>query len=174
MRWKDKLRELIGKEWFKRVYASIGTVMIVFSFLIIVDPEPFLRYGYYGVFVFNLFGPGTLLIPSLSQKLDVVLLALASGAGMALNDSLSWVVGYGGRAIVKPGKRTETVELRIKKYGAWAFLAYSIFPFPFDFVGLIAGYLRFPYFKMLLAAFVGKVIRFLLLGMGTTWLVGII
>jgi membrane protein YqaA with SNARE-associated domain len=174
MEWKTRWEQLRQTNWFRRLYASIGTVMIVLSFLIIVDPEPFVRLGYPGIFVFNLFGPGTLLIPSLSLKMNVWGLALSSAGGMAINDSVSWMVGHGGRAIITPGKRTERVERAIGKYGGWAFLGYSILPFPFDFVGLIAGYLRFSYWKMLGAAFVGKVTRFVLMGMGTGWLMGVI
>jgi len=174
MDWKKGWRDLSKEVWFKRVYASIGTIMIILSFVIMVDPEPFLQFGYWGVFAFNLFGPGTLLIPTLSLNMDILILAIAAGAGMALNDSLSWVVGYGGRAIIKPSLKTEKVERGIKKYGIWAILFWSIVPFPFDFVGLIAGYLRFPYGKMLITAFIGKVIRFTLLGLGTNWIVGII
>ncbi|MFH1244770.1 MAG: hypothetical protein V1487_04355 [bacterium] len=110
MKWKEKWVTLSQKTWFKRAYASIGMVMIVASLLIVVDPEPFLRYGYWGVFGFNLIGPGTLLIPTLSLKMNIWGLALASACGMALNDSLSWIVGQGGRSIIPPGTRAQKIE----------------------------------------------------------------
>lgn len=145
--------------------------MIILSFVIVVEPEPFLRLGYLGVFGFNLIGPGTLLIPSLSLKMNIVGLAIASALGMSINDSLSWVVGHGGRAIITPSPRSLRIEQSIHKYGVWALFFWSVMPIPFDFVGLIAGYLGFSYKRMFLAAFLGKVARFLTMGIGTNWIV---
>ncbi len=174
MIWKERWERITQNAWFKRAYTSIGSVMIILSFLIVVEPEPFLRFGYLGVFGFNLIGPGTLLIPTLSLKMNIWGLALASAGGMALNDSLSWVVGQGGRSIITPSPRAQKIEQGIKKYGIWALLFWSIMPIPFDFVGLIAGYLGFPFSKMFVASFLGKVTRFLLIGLGTNWVIGLI
>ena len=166
---------MISTEWlsillqsknFKQLSFVFGVIFLVISIFLVVDPKPFLKFGYFGVFLFNLFGPGTLLIPSLSQYMDVYLLAFASALGMLLNDSVSWIVGENSDVFIPRSKKVEMVEKTIHKYGILALFTWSLIPIPYDVVGFIAGYLGFPYKNFVLPTFFGKFIRFILMGMG--------
>jgi membrane protein YqaA with SNARE-associated domain len=131
-----------------------------------LDPTPFLKFGYFGIFIFNLFGAGTLLFLSLARHMNIVYLAFVSASGMTFNDSVSWVVGRSGDEIIPRSKKIEKVERSLHKYGALALFLWSLVPIPYDIVGFIAGYLEFPYKKFIVPTFLGKFARLILLGSG--------
>jgi len=169
MRKTDLLRNIASlakTEKFKRTVLILGALFYIAVIFIAFKPEPFLRFGYWGVFVFNLFGPGTILVPSLSRHMNIFLLSVAGSAGMALNDSVGWLVGRSGDVILPRSKKVEKVEAQIHKWGPYALFFWALIPFPFDFIAMIAGYLEFPYRKFVLPVFIARVIRFLLLGSG--------
>lgn len=138
----------------------------VATFFMIFNPEPFLRYGYPGIFVFNLFGPGTFLVPVLSRHLNVYLLALTSASGMAINDSVSWYMGKNGDVVLPRSKRVIEAEKTLHKYGPLGLLLFAFIPMPYDFIGLIAGYMEFPFWRFWMPTFLARFVRFVLLGFG--------
>lgn len=163
---------LFESKAFKKAAFVSGIIFLLFTFIISLDPAPFLKFGLPGVFMFNLVGPGTLLIPVLARHMNIIGLALASALGMALNDSVSWVVGRNGDVVIPRSKKVEKVERSLYKYGPLAFFLWSVAPIPYDFIGLIAGYLQFPYRSLIVPAFLGKFVRFLILGSSTVALFG--
>lgn len=163
---KEKWARFFDSKGFKRTIFIFGIVFLFLTTLISTQPEPFLKFRYFGVFVFNLFGPGTLLIPTLSKYMNVFLLAFSSACGMSLNDSLSWYIGSYSHEIIPHSRKMERIEKSVNKYGFSALFIWSLIPIPYDFIGLVAGYLGFSYRKFILPAFLGKFVRFLLLGLG--------
>ncbi len=161
-----KLSETFQTRAFGLVVSFLGVTFLLLTLCISLDPEPFLRFGYLGVFVFNLFGPGTLLIPSLSGHMNVYSLALATSLGMAFNDSVSWLIGRSGGKIIPYSKKFAKVQGFIERFGLFGLLFLSFLPLPYDFIGLIAGYLKLPYKKFLFPTFVGRFVRMMLLGLG--------
>jgi len=95
-----RITKLFQTKKFKKIVLILGALFYIAVIFIAFKPEPFLRFGYLGVFVFNLFGPGTILIPSLSRHMDVFLLSIVGSAGMVLNDSVGWLVGRSGDVIL--------------------------------------------------------------------------
>ena len=59
------------------------------------------------------------------------------------------------------------IEKWVDKYGIYALLVISISPIPYDFIGLIVGYLDLSFKKYAIPLFIGKFIRFVLVGLGT-------
>lgn len=138
-----KITQLVRTKTFKKTSFFIGIALLILTILITLDPRSFLRFGYLGVFLFNLFGPGTLLIPMLSRFMNVPLLAATSALGMMFNDSVAWLVGNSGQAFIgKPGKLAK-IEKSIEKFGLWALFFWSLIP-----------------------TFAGKFVRFILMGYG--------
>lgn len=163
---KEHLGRIAGTKNFKKVILALGIAFSILSVFIVVKPEPFLKFGYLGVFAFNLFGPGTLLIPTLSQTMILPLLAFATALGMAINDSVSWLVGSRGDVIIPRTARIQKVEIIVRKYGVFGLFFTSLLPLPYDFIGLIAGYLKLPYRLFLIPTFLGRLSRMVLIGMG--------
>lgn len=161
-----RLTKLVKSTAFKQASFFSGIVFMVSTLFVVLDPTQFLRFGYLGVFVFNLFGPGTLLIPTLSQFMNVPLLATVTSLGMAFNDSVAWLVGKNSEVFIGKPERLARIQKTIEKYGLWALFFWSLVPIPYDFVGFVAGYLRIPYKKYLFPTFAGKFVRFVLMGYG--------
>jgi membrane protein YqaA with SNARE-associated domain len=91
---------------------------------------------------------------------------------MAFNDSVSWYIGKNGQTILPKGKRVQQIESGIKKFGPLALFVWSIIPFPYDLIGLISGYLGVSYLGFFIPTFLGKFLRFILLGTGTVSIFG--
>jgi len=92
-------------------------------------------------------------------------LAFVTALGMGLNDSVSWLVGRSGDVVIPRSKRIIRLEGTIHRYGSLALFFWSLIPFPYDLIGLIAGYLEFSYKAFIIPTFLGRLIRFLILGM---------
>lgn len=152
---------------FKKVMLFLGIGSFFLTGFAVFKPGPFLKFGYFGVFLFNVVGSGTLLVPILAQHMNVFFLALATALGMAVNDTVSWLVGKSGDVILPRGKKVEKIEGTLHKYGPVGLFFWSLIPFPYDLIGLIAGYLEFPYIRFFIPTFLGKFVRFILLGTGT-------
>jgi len=151
----------------RKILIVTGLIFLGLTVVITLKPEPFLKFGLPGVFVFNMLsGPGMFLLPTLSTKMNVVALAFFSALGMAINDSVSWMVGTNGEEVLPANKKIEKIRQGIQKYGPWALLAWSLIPFPYDLIGLVAGYLKIPYLRYLIPTFAGKFLRFLAIASG--------
>lgn len=61
----------------------------------------------------------------------------------------------------------------VDKYGIVALILISISPVPYDFIGLIIGYLDISFKKYASPLFVGKFIRFVLVGLGMGLVLGV-
>ncbi|MBI4099533.1 VTT domain-containing protein [Candidatus Microgenomates bacterium] len=169
---REEPAKFFQSERFRQFYFLLFLVLLIFGLYTIVRPEPFLKYGYFGVFLFNLLGgPGTYLIPSLSQKMSLVPLALSTAIGMTFNDSMGWVVGQASTAVFKKGDWTVRAEQILKKYGVWGLFILSVLPIPYDAIGLAIGYLGASYKIFFWPTLFGKFVRFILIGLGTSWLI---
>ena len=82
-----------------------------------INPQPFLKFGYIGIFVFSLFGPGTLLFPSLAQYMNIPGLVIAFALEMVLNDNIGWLVGSVGYNVIPHSKKVERFEGNLRRHG---------------------------------------------------------
>jgi membrane protein YqaA with SNARE-associated domain len=165
---KEKLTKLFQTKKFKKITLILGILFTILTFAISLDPRPFLKFGYLGVFVFNLFGPGTYLIPSLSRHMNLILLAAVSACGMTLNDSIGWLTGKSSDVVIRKSEKIKAIKNEIHKYGPVAIFFWSIIPMPIDLIPALAGYLEFPYRVFFIPNLLGKFLRFILVGLGTT------
>ncbi len=133
---------------------------------ITIDPRPFIRFGYFGVFIYNLFGVGTITVALLANQMNVYLLAFVSAWGNTFNDSVSYIVGKSADNLISKHKHAAKVQENLEKYGMFYLFFFSLIPFPYDFIGGVVGYLHYPYKKFMMATFLGKVTRFILIGWG--------
>jgi len=168
----NKLLALTQSKTFKKLAFVFGIAFFFVTLVLAIDPNPFLKFGYLGVFIFNLFGPGTLLVPLLARHMNIVGLAFVTALGMAFNDSISWLVGKSSDVIISRSKKVEAIEATIHKFGPVALFFWSLIPIPYDIIGFIAGYLEFPYKSFIVPTFLGKFVRFILLGSGIVAIFG--
>jgi membrane protein YqaA with SNARE-associated domain len=165
----QKLLKLTQTKSFKKIIVFIGIILALGSILISVNPEPFLKTGYLGVFIYGILGPVTTIIPVMSQHLNIYILATVAAAGMVLNDTLAYIIGRNADVFIDKSKKVMLVEKWVDRYGYITLVVIAILPVPYDFIGLLAGYLDLSFKKYAIPLFVGKFIRIVFVGMGTTF-----
>ncbi len=131
-------------------------------------------FGYFGIFLVSLISTSTIFLPAPLYLIIVVssvygmnplLVAFFSGLGMAMGELTSYFIGLGGNKLMekKYKKTIRKFEKFFKKYGFLAIVLAAFLPLPFDFVGISAGIGRYEIKKFILATFVGKFFKALLL-----------
>lgn len=152
------------------VVVSLGIAFTIYWF----SPRlaEFARYGYLGAFLITLICSATIFFPTpgfivvfamvVSPAFSWPLVALAAAVGGGLGESTAYLAGYGGNVIVVPEQweRYRRAEEWTRRYGGVAVFLFSLAPFlPFDLAGIVAGAMRYPFWKFLVATLSGRLIR---------------
>ncbi len=135
--------------------------------------KEFARYGYLGVFAANLVGSATILIPApawaatiaAGSFLNPPLVAIAASVGTAIGECTSFVLGYFGRAAILKNKSAVYLKAVqwVRKYGIFAVPVLSFVPLlPFDLIGIACGALGLPFWKFIIAVWIGRLPRALI------------
>ncbi|MFC1903413.1 YqaA family protein [Chloroflexota bacterium] len=140
--------------------------------------EGFKSHFYWGAFLVSIIGNATIILPGavlviLSNiglliypvlgLIGPIIVGLVGGAGAAIGEITGYVAGYSGREVVKRGKMYSRVEGWVSKWGTLTIFLFSLVPFIFDLVGLVAGVLRFPFWKFILICWLGRTILYVVL-----------
>lgn len=132
------------------------------------------RWGYIGAFVVSLIASATIVLPApglaiiiaMSPALDPILLGIVAGIGSAIGELSGYAAGAGGRMLIPPERQAQFEWLRqlTHRYGALILVLLAALPIPlFDFAGIVAGVIRMPVLRFLLAVTVGKSIKYIVL-----------
>ena len=104
-------------------------------------------------------GRGAVLLGA-AMVLDPLTVAVISGVGGALGEITGYMVGRSSNSFIKTGKLGARVERIAERRMCLTILVISIIPNPFvDFIGIIAGRLRYPVGLFLTYSIIGKVIQ---------------
>jgi uncharacterized membrane protein YdjX (TVP38/TMEM64 family) len=131
------------------------------------------RFSYLGIFIISIITNATIIIPIpgifVAIAMGAVLnnplgVALAAGAGSAIGELTGYLAGFGGQVIVEKREWYGRVMKWMKKYGDITIFILSLVPNPlFDLAGMAAGTLKMPVWRFLVACFLGKFIKTLIL-----------
>jgi len=174
MTGNDRQAETNGKRIWR------GKVIPVLSLLLVIAITAALfvyrdrvaelgNYGYLGIFVISLVCsatiilpmPGMLLIFALGATFNPVLVGLVAAFGGTLGEITGYTLGYSGRRIIGGDKIYIRAEKWVRKWGSLTIFVFSLVPpLPIDVLGIVAGSLRFPLWKFLLACFLGKALLY--------------
>jgi membrane protein YqaA with SNARE-associated domain len=152
--------------------------------LIIWAKSILLQFGYFGVFLLGIVFSSTIFLPLpidavvflAAAKLNPLLVGILAGIGAGTGEITGYLVGAGGRSIVKEKRRKKLLKLSKMFHGTFLITFYNLLkksmffliifacfiPFAFDFIGIFSGAVRYDMRKFLLAAIIGKTIRYLL------------
>ncbi len=142
-----------------------------------IDFEQFASLGYVGVFLVTALGNATLFLPvpgiaavfAAGAFLNPVGVALVAGLGSAIGETVGYIIGHGGGELATNAQWYPRIEQWFQRYGGLAIFGLAVIPNPlFDMVGLVAGVAHYPVVKFILATFLGKTLRSLILA----WLGG--
>jgi uncharacterized membrane protein YdjX (TVP38/TMEM64 family) len=140
--------------------------------------KEFENYGYPGAFLISLVSsatiilptPGLLLLIALGAAFNPVLVGLVGAVGGAVGEITGYVLGHSGRGLTQRNKLFVKAEGWMKRGGFVTIFLFSLLPFlPVDIVGVVAGALRFPIWKFLLACFLGKAILYVVMVQTGGW-----
>jgi len=165
--WRDRA---------SHVLALIVVVIIVVTIpLLPINWRDLAHYGYLGIFLINVLGSGSLFfpVPGLAFAFiggglhwNPLLVGLAGSAGSTIGELTGYLAGYGGQGIAQKSKHYARIEGWMRRYGDITVFIMALIPNPFfDAAGLAAGALRFPVWRFLLAAFLGKLIKYYLVSL---------
>jgi membrane protein DedA with SNARE-associated domain len=130
------------------------------------------RYGYLGVFVISLLGNATVILPVPSLAvvfagggvLNPIVVGLVAGVAEPLGELTGYLAGYGGSAIIEDRVRYERIKGWMERRGFLTLFVFSVIPNPlFDLAGMTAGMLKFPVWRFLVACWLGKTIKALVI-----------
>jgi membrane protein YqaA with SNARE-associated domain len=129
------------------------------------------NYGYLGAFVISVVLNATLIVPvsnmaviftlGAAPGLNPIFVGLAGGIGAGIGEMTGYLAGRSGRSLLTKGNMYNRVERWVKRWGWIAVFVFSIFPFVFDVVGIIAGAMRMPFWKFFLACWLGRTISYI-------------
>lgn len=160
-----------NKERFLKYSMIVGSVAI--SFLIIYYRQSFetlTTYGYVGVFLINLLGSATIVVPAPSivatfiggSMYNPLLVGIFSGVGASIGETTGYMAGYGGSVMITEHKHFKKVEKWMNKNGFLTIFILSVIPNPiFDLSGMFAGATGYSFKKYFTAVLVGKTLRFI-------------
>jgi membrane protein YqaA with SNARE-associated domain len=165
-------RENIVKHLAAILFAAGLTVVLT---VVPIDVRGLEAYGYLGIFLLALVSNATVILPApylvavfaAGQYFNPLLLGLSAGLGAALGETTGYLAGYGGSVVAEKSETYSKAEAWMRRYGFFALLIMATIPSPlFDVVGMVAGALKYPYWKFLLAAAIGKCVKTMVLALG--------
>ncbi len=169
-----------GFVWRLEYTLLIGVALLMTAFAIAffyfgADTSNLKSWGYGGIFLINVVGSASILMPSpavasvlgggalLDDFLGVpafVWVGLVAGTGEALGEFTGYAAGYGGRIIFENRPEYTRVQRWMERRGTLTMFLLSIFPNPlFDLAGVAAGAVRMPIRRFFPAVLDGKIIK---------------
>lgn len=163
---KRYLTQFLTSKSFRQIFTFIALAFVVLSYFISLSPDSFLKFGYFGVFAFNVASSGLLIIPTIAKKMNLILIVIASGLGNCINTSLNYLLGASSSSMFSGNELIQKVKQFMKRFELWAVYFLAVAPLPLDVNGLLSGYLGITFSKYLVVNFLGKITIFLLVGAG--------
>lgn len=166
MNKRDSLTKIVQSTTFKRIAVLLSIFLIGCTFFIAVQPDSFIRLGYFGVFIYNILGSGIFIIPVLSTKLNIFWLIFFSSLGNVINTSVAYILGHSTHSLFPKVELIAKIKKFMRHYHLIGLYIVTIIPFPIDIAGLLSGYLQIPYPLYVLINFLGKSTLFALIALG--------
>lgn len=169
-----------GFPWRLEYTLLIGVALLLTAFAIgffyfSTDISNLRSYGYVGLFLINVIGAASILLPSpaaasvfgggalLQDFVGVpafLWVGAIAGLGEAIGEFSGYAAGYGGRLIVENRPEYQRINRWMGRHGTITMFLMSTVPNPlFDLAGLAAGAARMPMGRFFLAVLAGKVIK---------------
>ena len=172
--------EASGFVWRFEYTLMIGVMFLLAGFAIAffyfsANIESLKSYGYAGLFLINVIGAASILLPSpaaasvfgggalLEDFLGVpafIWVGLVAGLGEAIGEFSGYAAGYGGRLIIQERPAYARIHDWMQKRGFITMFLMSTIPNPvFDIAGLAAGAVQMPLRSFFVAVLSGKIIK---------------
>jgi membrane protein YqaA with SNARE-associated domain len=169
---RSNTRHILGRAVYLLI--ALGVTVAIAIIATQIDIEQLRRYGYPGVFLASLLANATIALPVPGVAVTIGtavalpdewwLVALVGAAGEALGESTAYLAGYGGSAIIENRQMYQRLQRWMERHGMATVFAFSVVPNPFvDLAGLTAGASNYPFYKFMLACWLGKSVKTLII-----------
>lgn len=191
----DRLKENWGKREGRLRRTLFPVLIFVFVIAVIVSlqlvygrhPERLIElknYVYWGAFLISLVGNATIILPGavllilanmgivlypVTGPFGPIMVGLAGGVGAAIGEMTGYMVGYSGRGVVGSSRLYLRLVVWVRRWGIITVFIFSMVPFFFDLVGIVAGAFRFPLWKFVLLCWLGRTILYVGVVLGGVW-----
>ena len=155
--------------WHLGLSLAVIAISIYFSY----SSENFRNYGYLGVFAISLISsatiffpaPGWLTVIAMAKFLDPLLLGVVAGIGSGLGELTAYFAGDSVSQLLNDrAVELKKIEKTIAKYELFGIFFLAAIPNPlFDVAGIIAGSMKIPWQKFVVATIAGRIIRYVVL-----------
>jgi uncharacterized membrane protein YdjX (TVP38/TMEM64 family) len=152
-----------------RILALVTVITLtIFIYSIRDKAEELAIYGYPGIFLIALMTNATVLLPApgiavvfaMGAIFNPIYIGLAAGAGGALGELSGYLAGFSGQAVVEKTGIYDRFHHWINRNGFFAIFILAALPNPFfDVAGVIAGILKMPLTKFILAVWIGVTLK---------------
>jgi membrane protein DedA with SNARE-associated domain len=166
---KENRKQTSAGTTILRILALLAVIGITIYIYSIRDRvEEYAAYGYPGIFLITLMANATVLLPAPGVAVVYAMggifnplgVTLAAGTGGAIGELSAYLAGFSGQAVVENTNIFERVHPWVEKYGPWAIFVLASIPNPFfDTAGIIAGIVKMPVGRFLLACWGGQLIK---------------
>jgi membrane protein YqaA with SNARE-associated domain len=163
---QEKVKSAVATNTFQTGYKILGILFIILTYFISVSPDAFLKFGYLGVFLFNIVSSGLVIMPVLTEKFNVAGVIFFSALGNILNTSVNYFIGATSTTLFSGNQIVGKLKKFVDRFGLFAVFILAILPMPLDVNGLLSGYMGVDYKKYIAVNFLGKVVVFALAGLG--------
>lgn len=158
---------------FKGIIIPLLTLLLVIAITVVLflwreRVAELGNYGYLSAFLVSLVAnatiilpmPGLLILMALGTIFNPFLVALVGAVGGAMGEMSGYLAGCSGRGVLSKNRWYARAEYWMKqKRGFVVIFLFALLPvLPLDVAGMVAGVLRYPVWKFLLACFLGKVV----------------
>ena len=135
--------------------------------------------GYLGVFLVNVVGSGTFILPLPGIAIVVVgavawnpiLVALAGATGATVGELAGYLAGAGSRSrFVERNRWYPRIKEWVEQHGSVTIFLFAMIPNPlFDIVGFASGSLGYPVRRFIAACWFGKTVKYLAVVLACLW-----
>lgn len=131
-------------------------------------------YGLIGILIISILGNATVVVPAPvivsafigGSVYNPIVVGLIVALGATIGELTGFMAGYGGRVTITNHKHFKRIEKWMTKSGFLTILILAAIPNPlFDLAGIFSGATNYPLKKFLLATFIGKSIKFLIVAL---------
>ena len=167
---EDRLRKKVILLLTVLLVIAITVGLFVFSQRYPEKIEAFENYGYLGAFLISMVSNATVILPvpgilvflPIVTAFNPVLLGLVGATGGIIGEITGYMAGYSGSGMIQDSRMYARMEGWMRRWGAWTVFVFAAVPFlPLDIAGMVAGAIRFPLWKFLLVAWVGKSLKYI-------------
>ena len=169
----------------KLKFVAVGVIFLGLSYFVFTNAglvrQLATGYGLIGIFIASVIANATVLLPlpidllviAINAQSDslgtVVILCAVVGIGSAVGEMTAYFAGILGVETAERFREKEFSQIKdlrekLERKGMGFIFLMALVPFPFDLIGITAGFIKYNPKKFFIAALFGKTIRYIAIG----------